>query len=55
MVSTVEQKVEYLNKLIDSNNETAKNMKDNLERLEVLIFIYVLINNINNLYNFKYI
>jgi len=37
MVSTVEQKVEYLNKLIDSNNETTKNMKDNLERLENII------------------
>jgi len=39
MVSTVEQKVEYLNKLLESNNETAKNIKDNLERLEVLIIL----------------
>ncbi|ORX79810.1 hypothetical protein BCR32DRAFT_294200 [Anaeromyces robustus] len=37
MVSTVEQKVEYLNKLLDNNNETAKTMKENLEKLESII------------------
>jgi len=41
MVSTVEKKVEYLNKLIDSNNETAKNVKDNLENLEVHVTFFI--------------
>ncbi|KAG4106293.1 hypothetical protein H8356DRAFT_1025615 [Neocallimastix lanati (nom. inval.)] len=34
MVSSIEQKVEYLNKLLDNNSETAKTLKDTLERLD---------------------
>ncbi|ORX51407.1 hypothetical protein BCR36DRAFT_411873 [Piromyces finnis] len=37
MVLSIEQKVEYLNKLLESNNETAKDIKDNLERMEGII------------------
>jgi len=38
MVSSIEQKVEYLNKLLDNNSETAKTLKDTLERLDVFYF-----------------
>jgi len=41
MVSSVEQKVEYLDKLLNSNNETTKTIKDNLERLDVFFFSFL--------------